>query len=395
MDRWCSEGVVAEERGGEQAVFEGGGVDEWFEGGAGGAACAEGAVETGVGGVAAADAGEDGTAGVVDDDGGRLEVGGFGAGTGGEGPAEIGEGLVLVAREGLDAGEFGGEGGFGGLLEAGIDGGVDEEAALFDVSGVEEPCQLAPDGVDGPRGPGGRWFGEDFGFRAFGGFCGVAPESSCGHHAVEDHVASADGFFVMAERGEAVGAADDGGEHGGFVDGEADGGFAEVGLGGAFHAVEACAEEDAVEVVFKDLVLGEGGFDAEGEGDFEEFAVEGFRAGEVEAVAGQLHADGAGSLLGTVGEAAVDGAGDAFEVDAVVLVEAVVFSGEEGLDEDRGDAVERDDGTVFAVDAADFGSGGIEDGGAFRHAAECGEIVAGSEPAVEESEGGGGGEAVP
>ena len=56
------------------------------------------------------------------------------------------------------------------------------------------------------------------------------------------------------------------------------GGLAEVGAGRLFDAVGAGAEVDAVEVVGEDFVLRVAGFDAQGEGDFEKLAVQGFLA---------------------------------------------------------------------------------------------------------------------
>jgi len=111
--------------------------------------------------------------------------------------------------------------------------------------------------------------------------------------------------------------------------------------------------------------------------------VEGFAAHSV-AVASELHGDGAGAF-GEVPilEVAECGAADAEVVESVMFMEAGVFAGEECVDEVMWDVVEGDENAIFAVQVSDALAAEVEDLGAFRHAAEIGEVDAGGEVGVE------------
>ena len=184
------------------------------------------------------------------------------------------------------------------------------------------------------------------------------------------------GGVEIAEGGKDVGAADDADEHRAFGFIEIGGRLAEVGAGGLLDAVAAGAEIDAVEVVGEDLVLFVAGFEAEGQGDFEQLAVDGFLA-DFEGVAGELHAQGGGSL----GEIAVlhvadGGTGEAAEIDAAVVEEAGVLPGAEGIDEKVGDILAGDESAVVRAATAEFLAVAVEDDGPRWQVADLGEIEA-------------------
>src|SRR5690606_34218221 len=119
-------------------------------------------------------------------------------------------------------------------------------------------------------------------------------------------------------------------EHGGFGGGGLGRRNAEIRARCGGKAVGAVPQVDLVHVELEDLVFGELGFDLEGEQQFVELARVGFLGRQVE-VARHLHGDGAGALrlrhADQVGQA---GAQHAHPVDAAVLVEIVVFGGQDG-----------------------------------------------------------------
>ena len=99
------------------------------------------------------------------------------------------------------------------------------------------------------------------------------------------------------------------------------------------------APVDLVDVGLEDFVLFHGGFKAEGDGDFQAFAVElargvaaFFVAFELENVGDELLGEGGGPFLFAL-EVFEDGAGDADGVDGAVAVEALVLAGEDGFSE--------------------------------------------------------------
>ncbi len=372
---WAN-GCVIDEGAGEDAALVGGPVDEGFEGAAGLACALDGAVETGGVEIAPADGGGDAPGAVVDDDDGALEVFGGAVWECGarfaipEVPARVRE-----AGRGFEIGEVRFEGSLGGVLEVGVYGGVDGEAAVFDELGIEDEVEVAADGVEGVVVLGGRFgLGHDADGLHFGGGCLGFGDGAGFDHAVEDVVALFAGGGEISDGGEPVGAADDACDHGGFCQCEGGGRFAEVGLGGEFEPVDAAAEEDAVDVEFEDLVFGEFGFDAAREHDLGELAMEG-AFGHAEAVACELHGDGGGALdEASVPDIAEEGAGDADEIDTAVVAEACVLACEKRLDEVRGNLFEWDDDAVLAVEATEDIAADVVDYGALGHGAEVGEV---------------------
>ena len=105
------------------------------------------------------------------------------------------------------------------------------------------------------------------------------------------------------------------------------GGLAEIRAGRLFDAVRAGAEIDPVQIECQDLILGIVGFDAQGQGDFEEFPMQRFLF-DFEAVAGELHGQGGGTL----GEIAIldvshNGPPQTEDVHAMVLEKTRVLAG--------------------------------------------------------------------
>ena len=87
-------------------------------------------------------------------------------------------------------------------------------------------------------------------------------------------------------------------QHGGFGDGDILQRTAEIDLRGGGEAIGALAEEDLVDVELEDLVLGQVRLDFPGQQHLPQFPGHRLLAGQEE-VAGHLHGDRAGSLLGS------------------------------------------------------------------------------------------------
>src|SRR5690606_16574495 len=137
------------------------------------------------------------------------------------------------------------------------------------------------------------------------------------------------------------------GDQGQLIEGQFANGLAVVGLGGGLHAVGAAPEVDQVGVEGEDFLLVEFLFDAQGEEDLIELADEALLGGE-EKVARQLHGDGAAPGLDFPGGGELDGgAGEAGDVHPVVVVETVIFRGENGVDEILGNILEADGGAAL------------------------------------------------
>jgi hypothetical protein len=111
------------------------------------------------------------------------------------------------------------------------------------------------------------------------------------------------------------------------------------------NAVGAEAEIDFVQIEFEDLLLGIGALDLEREQRFLDLALERDLVGQKE-VLGDLLGDGGGALRSTaraVGLHVEDaGAGDAGEVEAVVLIEVLVLRRDEGVDHHLRDGLDWD-----------------------------------------------------
>ena len=112
------------------------------------------------------------------------------------------------------------------------------------------------------------------------------------------------------------------------------------------EAVGALPEEDLVDVELEDLVLGQVGLDLPGQEDFAQLPGDRLLPGEKE-VAGDLHGDRPGALLGPRGEIGPGGPQDAQVIHAAVRVEALVFGGQDGLLHHVRDVADADDGPAL------------------------------------------------
>ena len=117
---------------------------------------------------------------------------------------------------------------------------------------------------------------------------------------------------------------------------------AEVVLGGALDAVRVVSEVDGVEIRGKDLVLRPALLKLPRERRLAHLALHRLRARQVR-VLDELLRDGAGTLVRTGREAIEERAGDAVQVDAVVLIEALVLDRDDGILHHLRDAVTLDD----------------------------------------------------
>ncbi|MCY1201149.1 hypothetical protein D9M72_126020 [compost metagenome] len=172
-------------------------------------------------------------------------------------------------------------------------------------------------------------------------------------HAAQ-HVVLADlGAREVGDGVEARGGLGDARQHGGFGGGHFGQGLAEIGARGGREAVGAVAQVDLVHVELEDLVLGELGFDLEGQQQFVELARIGLFRRQVE-VARHLHGDGAAALrLGSLDQVGQHRARHAHPVHAAVAVEAVVLGGQHRLAHHGRDLVETQDVAVFLAVFAD------------------------------------------
>ena len=167
-------------------------------------------------------------------------------------------------------------------------------------------------------------------------------------HGLEHQIGSAlDGLrraparaLVIAAAGiVAVGISDNGGDGGAFAQRQILKILAEVVLRGDLHAVAGAAEEDDVHVSLENLLLGETLLDLHGEIGLLHLAAIGLLAaehGQLDQLAGER-----GRALGAAAHEVVDdGAHLALQVDAVVLEEALVLDGDDGVDEVLGNLVD-------------------------------------------------------
>ena len=172
-----------------------------------------------------------------------------------------------------------------------------------------------------------------------GGFRGGGVDVAEFAHAPQHVGAAHGGELGVDDRVVARGRLGYAGDGGRFGDVELVERLAEERLGRGRHAVGALAEENDVEIQPEDLLLGELVLHAVGDEGFLQLATRGLVERE-EHVARRLHGDGAGALGLVAGDQIdADGAHHAEVVDAVVLEEALVFGGEEGVLDELGDLV--------------------------------------------------------
>ena len=155
-------------------------------------------------------------------------------------------------------------------------------------------------------------------------------------HAIEDVVAALEGALALAERMIVVGSFRQRGEISGLRDRQLVHRLVEIEQRGGGDAVGAHAQVYFVEIELEDSLLGEGALDLHRQQGFLDLARPGQLVGEQE-VLGDLLGDGGGALRAAAAAVVLDvgyaGARDAREVDAAVLVEALVLGRDEGLDD--------------------------------------------------------------
>ncbi len=167
-----------------------------------------------------------------------------------------------------------------------------------------------------------------------------------------DHVVAPLGrALARAERMIVVGRLGERGEIGGLGDRELMHRLVEIEQRGGGDAVGAHAEVDFVEVKLEDFLFGIGALDAHRQQRFLDLAVERDLVGQQE-VLRHLLGDGGGALRALVAAEILhehDGrARDAGKIDAAVLVEILVLRGDEGVDHELGDRLDRQIEAAFA-----------------------------------------------
>jgi hypothetical protein len=207
-------------------------------------------------------------------------------------------------------------------------------------------------------------------------------------HPVQDDVAPSQGLLGEVDRVARAGVLDDPGEQCRFLQVEGLGAVPEVMLGGRLDAVGPVTVVDEVEVALEDLVLGEGLLQLDGVLEFLDLAAVvprggGRRPSLVARSQGVLLQRDLDVLLGegrptagqlTGGLVGDEGAQDALQVGAAVLVEAVVLDGDLGRPHDRRDLIQRHDDAVLVVRSRDLRAVGGEDDRLFSQRRGC-EVV--------------------
>ena len=261
------------------------------------------------------------------------------------------------------------------FLELAVDAGGGGESAGEEVVLVEELVEVSTGTADG--------VGLDFARGKEMERCGECEVALLGGdlavvgHLTKDLVALAEGGGFVIAGGEVVGRADDANKEGAFCDGELGGFFPKVGLSGLFDSVGSGSKVDAVEVGGDDFVFVVIGFDAEGEGGFEELAVEG-EVSDLVGVARELHCDGGGALGdATILHVAEGGPQHAAKVDSAMLEKFFVLAGGEGVDEGLGDFLAGNNAATGAMDGGEFFAIAVEEEGALLHFSDLLNVVAG------------------
>src|SRR5579863_5707188 len=282
---------------------------------------------------------------------GPVRVGvGLDEGAGGEDVFE----LALPAVAALVGGEAVHDGVVGGLLQIEVEGGLDAQAGFVDLFGAEALFELAADFFLEPGSDGHLWLGDvEAERRRAGFFCLRVSDGAVGLHLREDEIAAFEGFLRIEERrigGWALGQAS---EEGSFGQRNVFGVLAEVEFGSGFKAIHAVAEVDLIAVEGEYLLLGEGALDLDGEVGFLNFA-RGVAVSGEEEIARELHGERGSALhAAAAAEVVPDGADDAEDVDAPVRLEVLVFDGDDGLAEDRGELVVVDQDAALEGEGAD------------------------------------------
>ena len=236
---------------------------------------------------------------------------------------------------------------FGRVLQRGVEGGRDLER--FVVEAVTEPLlQLPPHLLDEV----GREAVAALGRAGLAHHAerGAAPGGGLGRgdallllHQGQDQVATRARLTGIPARVVQARALRQSGQQGGLGETRRD---AEVVTGRGLDPPGTVAEVDVVQVQLQDLVLAEAALDVLRDPDLQQLAPERpSLAGDAvrECIAGELHREGAGSLLDLAGlEVGHQRAQDPAHVDRPVLVEAPVLGGQERLRHEPRQRLQRD-----------------------------------------------------
>ena len=286
------------------------------------------------------------------------------------------EGLLLEVGVLLDFGKLFAKGGLGLLLEGPVDRRVDRETSLRNRFIAEQIDHLLPDlFVNESRFTGDVGFRRDFDLGFLQPDTGIGFNVSLGRHPSEDVVPPLFGSFGEAARRAVVGIRNRRGKGCGFHDGEVRGIFPEIALGSGGDAVVTAAEVNAIDVELENALLAADAFlNALGEEDFGEFPAHG-PVLQLKGLAGKLLGDGRGALIEAFRpHAVVDGPEDADVIDPVVLVEAAVLGGEEGVHKMLRDIVERDGPPVLHEDPPELTAVSVENAARHFHFLQLREI---------------------
>src|SRR5215204_682523 len=266
------------------------------------------------------------------------------------------------------------------MLQAGIHGGVDSQPPEAQGLWPEFLLHLAPDLLEERRVGGifGRRVGGKVWWRRLGLLALLGGDPTLLLHQPKHLVAAlADGSLDNVALPGRVGrrGVEQTGEHRRLREVEIAGALAEVTLRRLLGTVGAAAEVDGVQVGCKNLVLGVLALVSEGEGGLHEApakrGLEALVLGNVEVLHELLRNRGAALLYLQGSQVRHGRAGEPFEVDAEVIVEAAVLDGDDGRGEVLAEAFESDgltalgDGDltdlvpVYVVDVGILGELGI------------------------------------
>ena len=151
-------------------------------------------------------------------------------------------------------------------------------------------------------------------------------------HAVDHPVAAGDGALRKAERIIVTRRLGQRGEIGAVGDRQLVQRLVPIGLRRGGNAIGAATEINLVQIKLEDLLLGEGALDADGEDNLLQLALHGLVARQKE-VLGDLLGDGRGTdfVAARTADIGDDGAQDALNVEAAMLIEVLVLGGDEGV----------------------------------------------------------------
>jgi hypothetical protein len=243
-----------------------------------------------------------------------------------------------------------------GLLQLEVEGSGDDEAAAVDGIRPIEILQLLEDEVDEVRRLAAALLFEDEVQRRVLRLVRLRlVDHPLLDHGAQDHRLAGLGAIFVQQRiviGWSVWQA---GEQGGFREVELAGVLAEINLRGGLDAGGMVAVEDAVEVQLKDVILLVSRFQLRRDERFAELYEEAPLRRLQHRNLGQLLGNGARALLRPPGKR-IDDAGlhDPEPVNAVVLVEVLVFDGDGGVAQRRADLVEVDRADPSALRVAFF-----------------------------------------